>query len=146
MFYCFLKMRSRQLKKRRFEITSVPVLAGTCAVWGNANYYTFDNHHYAFPENCRFVLVKEIVARHNFTVHINNVLCDSSSMAVCSRSLFVYYKNYKVVMSVKKLPKLHTKVVLLICKSSSNSNKQALTLTQLMQTAFFLRYWSMTRG
>lgn len=122
VLFCFLKMRLKQLKKSPFEITFGPVLAGTCAVWGNPHYFTFDNHHYAFQENCTFVLVKEIVKRHNFTVHINNVLCDSSSIAVCSRSLFVYYKNYKVVLSVKKLPKLKTKVprgkVWLICKAA----------------------------
>lgn len=103
-------MRFIQLKKSPFEITFGPVFAGTCSVWGNPHYYTFDNHHYTFQDNCTFVLVKEIVKRHNFTVHINNVLCDSSSIAVCSRSLFVYYKNYKVVLLAKKLPKLKTKV------------------------------------
>lgn len=133
-FDCFFKIRLRQQKKSPFETTSVSVLAGTCTVWGNPHYYTFDNHHYTFQENCTFVLVKEIVARHKFTVHINNVLCDSSSMAVCSRSLFVYYKNSKVVLSVKKLPKLQTKVVRLICKSSFNTEEQALTL---INPAFF---------
>lgn len=135
-------MMIRQLKKSSFEITSVPVLTGTCTVWGNTHYYTFDNHHYAFLENCTFVLIKEIVARHNFTVQINNVLCDSSSTAVCSRSLFVYYKKYKVVLSVNKLPKLKTKVVHLICKSNLNSNKQTLTVKKLCISQ---RYWSTTK-
>lgn len=129
-------------KKHTFEITSVPVLAGTCTVWGSPHYYTFDNHHYTFQQNCTYVLVKEIVARHNFTVHINNVLCDSFSTEVCSRSLFVYYKNYKIALSAKKHPKLKTKVVQLIYVSTFNKKEQALTLTQ---PCIFQRCGSMAR-
>lgn len=84
---------------------------GTCTVLGNTHYFTFDNHHYTFQENCTYVLVKETVARHNFTVHINNVLCNSPSNELCSRSLFVYYTNYKIVLSVKKLPTFSTTVL-----------------------------------
>lgn len=140
-FYCFLNIRLRQNRQNSpFEVTWVPVLAGTCSVWGNLNYYTFDNHHYAFQENCTFVLVKEIVARHNFTVHINSVLCDSSTTEVCSRSLSVYYKNHKVDLSAEKHPKLKTEVVWLICMSSSDTKEHALTLKQ---PCVFQRCWSM---
>lgn len=118
------------------EITLYPGLAGTCAVWGHPHYFTFDNHYYHFQENCTFVLVKEIAARHNFTVHINNVLCDSSTIAVCSRSLFVYYKNYKVVLSVTKHPEHRTKV------SVASANLQKQHYKQASANSHTTLYWS----
>ncbi|XP_034144022.1 intestinal mucin-like protein [Esox lucius] len=70
-----------------------------CSGWGHPHFVTFDGEYYSFQRNCTYVLVKEVVPRYNFRVVIDNYNCDPSRHVTCRRSLFVYYKSYKIILT-----------------------------------------------
>ncbi|XP_070828132.1 intestinal mucin-like protein [Chaetodon trifascialis] len=71
-----------------------------CAGWGDPHYVTFDGQYYSFQKNCTYILVKEIIPKHNFTVHIDNENCDASGTVTCVKALIVYYKNYEIILAM----------------------------------------------
>ncbi|KAM4573875.1 mucin-5B-like [Odontesthes bonariensis] len=76
-----------------------------CVGWEDPHYVTFDGQYYSFQENCTHVLIKEIIPRHNFTVHIDNVNCDATGTVTCVKALIVYYKNYEIILTQRTEPK-----------------------------------------
>ncbi|KAL4622749.1 mucin-5AC-like [Arapaima gigas] len=70
-----------------------------CYGWGDPHLVTFDGKYYTFQENCTYVLVKEIIPKHNFTVLIDNFYCNAHDGLSCPRSLIVYYNSYEVIFT-----------------------------------------------
>ncbi|XP_058637797.1 mucin-5AC-like isoform X2 [Onychostoma macrolepis] len=73
-----------------------------CNGFHHLHYITFDGIYYPFQGNLTNVLVKEIDPKFNFSVVVDNVLCDSEdASSPCPKSLTVRYKYFEIFMSLR---------------------------------------------
>ncbi|XP_009890327.1 PREDICTED: mucin-5AC, partial [Charadrius vociferus] len=83
-----------------------------CSGWGDPHYITFDGIYYTFLENCTYVLVKQIVPKYdNFRVYIDNYYCDAKDGLSCPKSILIFYKSAKVVLTRELMNGVMTNVM-----------------------------------
>ncbi|NWW99935.1 MUC5A protein, partial [Caloenas nicobarica] len=89
-------------KNRKWECTEDQCL-GTCAVYGDGHYNTFDDKRFSFNGNCEYTLVqdhcgKSGTANGTFRVITENIPCGSTG-TTCSKSIKVFLEGYELILS-----------------------------------------------
>ncbi|XP_031715388.1 mucin-2 isoform X3 [Anarrhichthys ocellatus] len=69
-----------------------------CEGWGDPHYITFDGFYYSYQGNCTYVLIEEIVPKHNLNIYIDNVYCDPTEDVSCPRSIIISYQSEVVAL------------------------------------------------
>ncbi|KFO96722.1 hypothetical protein N300_06466, partial [Calypte anna] len=88
-------------KNRKWECTNDPCL-GTCAVYGDGHYNTFDEKRFSFNGNCEYTLVqdhcgKSSTANGTFRVITENIPCGNTG-TTCSKSIKVFLEGYELIL------------------------------------------------
>ncbi|XP_054828890.1 mucin-5B-like isoform X1 [Eublepharis macularius] len=89
-------------KDRMWKCTKDKCL-GTCAVYGDGHYITFDDKRYNFNGKCEYTLVQDHCGQNNFTqgtfrIITENIPCGSTG-TTCSKSIKVFLENYELILS-----------------------------------------------
>ncbi|XP_053219037.1 mucin-5B-like [Podarcis raffonei] len=92
-------------KNRMWECTKDRCL-GTCAVYGDGHYITFDDKRYIFNGKCEYTLVQDHCGQNNsapgtFRVITENVPCGTTG-TTCSKSIKVFFGNYDLILSEER--------------------------------------------
>ncbi|XP_059682108.1 mucin-2 [Gavia stellata] len=88
-------------KNRKWECTEDQCL-GTCAVYGDGHYNTFDDKRFSFNGNCEYTLVqdhcgKSGTANGTFRVITENIPCGNTG-TTCSKSIKVFLESYELIL------------------------------------------------
>ncbi|NXJ86214.1 MUC5A protein, partial [Trogon melanurus] len=86
-------------KNRKWECTEDQCL-GTCAVYGDGHYSTFDDKRFSFNGNCEYTLVQDHcgMANGTFRVVTENIPCGNTG-TTCSKSIKVFLEGYELILS-----------------------------------------------
>uniref|UniRef100_A0A8C2U4E5 Mucin-5B-like n=1 Tax=Coturnix japonica TaxID=93934 RepID=A0A8C2U4E5_COTJA len=89
-------------KNRMWECTKKQCL-GTCAVYGDGHYTTFDDKRFSFNGNCEYTLVQNHCGNSDtvngtFQVITENIPCGSTG-TTCSKSIKVFIEHYELILS-----------------------------------------------
>ncbi|XP_031469998.1 mucin-5AC-like, partial [Phasianus colchicus] len=93
-------------KDRMWECTKKQCL-GTCAVYGDGHYTTFDDQRFSFNGNCEYTLVqnhcgKSDTVNGTFQVISENIPCGSTG-TTCSKSIKVFLEHYELILSEERV-------------------------------------------
>ncbi|POI33944.1 hypothetical protein CIB84_002304, partial [Bambusicola thoracicus] len=93
-------------KDRMWECTKKQCL-GTCAVYGDGHYTTFDDQRFSFNGNCEYTLVqnhcgKSDTVNGTFQVITENIPCGSTG-TTCSKSIKVFLEHYELILSEERV-------------------------------------------
>ncbi|XP_075283239.1 mucin-5AC [Opisthocomus hoazin] len=88
-------------KNRKWECTEDQCL-GTCAVYGDGHYNTFDDKTFSFNGNCEYTLIqdhcgKSGTANGTFRVITENIPCGNTG-TTCSKSIKVFLESYELIL------------------------------------------------
>ncbi|KAG6931051.1 Mucin 5B, Oligomeric Mucus/Gel-Forming, partial [Chelydra serpentina] len=93
-------------KNRMWKCTSKQCL-GTCAIYGDGHYITFDDKWFNFNGDCEYTLVqnhcgKDSTVNGTFRVITENIPCGSTG-TTCSKSVKVFLAGYELILSEEDL-------------------------------------------
>ncbi|XP_054027982.1 mucin-5B [Dryobates pubescens] len=93
-------------KNRKWECTKNQCL-GTCAVYGDGHYKTFDDKKFNFNGNCEYTLVqshcgKSGVTNGDFRVITENIPCGNTG-TTCSKSIKVFLESYELILGEERV-------------------------------------------
>ncbi|XP_044212416.1 intestinal mucin-like protein [Thunnus albacares] len=69
-----------------------------CEGWGDPHYITFDGLFYSYQGNCTYVLMEEMLPKHNLKIYIDNVFCDPTDDVSCPRSIIISYRSQIITL------------------------------------------------
>nr|XP_020826505.1 mucin-5B [Phascolarctos cinereus] len=89
-------------KNRRWECTQAPCL-GTCAVYGDGHFITFDSERYSFEGNCEYTLAQDYCGGNTtingtFRVITENIPCGTTGVT-CSKAIKVFLKGTELIFN-----------------------------------------------
>ncbi|TFK08675.1 antigen KI-67 [Platysternon megacephalum] len=93
-------------KNRMWKCTSEQCL-GTCAIYGDGHYITFDDKRFNFNGDCEYTLVQDHCGKNStvngtFRVVTENIPCGSTG-TTCSKSIKVFLAGYELILSEEHL-------------------------------------------
>ncbi|XP_054246712.1 mucin-5B [Indicator indicator] len=93
-------------KNRKWECTKNQCL-GTCAVYGDGHYKTFDDKRFSFNGNCEYTLVqshcgKSGITSGTFRVITENIPCGNTG-TTCSKSIKVFLESYELILGEERV-------------------------------------------
>ncbi|XP_066043066.1 mucin-5B-like [Chamaea fasciata] len=93
-------------KNRKWECTKDQCL-GTCAVYGDGHYNTFDDKRFSFNGNCEYTLVQDHCGKSGtvngtFRVVTENIPCGNTG-TTCSKSIKVFLESYELILGEERV-------------------------------------------
>uniref|UniRef100_K7GA57 Mucin-5B-like n=1 Tax=Pelodiscus sinensis TaxID=13735 RepID=K7GA57_PELSI len=93
-------------KNRKWICTTEQCL-GTCSVYGDGHYITFDSNRFNFNGDCEYTLVQDHCGNNStvngtFRVVTENIPCGSTG-TTCSKSIKVFLEAYELILSEEHL-------------------------------------------
>ncbi|XP_033370859.1 mucin-5AC-like [Parus major] len=93
-------------KNRKWECTKDQCL-GTCAIYGDGHYNTFDDKRFSFNGNCEYTLVQDHCGKSSsvngtFRVVTENIPCGNTG-TTCSKSIKVFLESYELILGEERV-------------------------------------------